>query len=107
MILKHHPQLAFEPLQVQDAWQSQAVKELLSYLQAHSPFYQKLFKEHHIDIGNIHSIHDLSFLPTTTKADMQEHNWEFLCVESQKIREYTATSGTMGRPVTVALTEND
>lgn len=46
-------------------------------------------------------------LPTTSKSDMQQHNWEFLCVPSAQIKEYTATSGTMGSPVTIALTEND
>ncbi len=49
----------------------------------------------------------MPMLPTTTKGDMQEHNWDFLCVTSNKVKEYTATSGTMGRPVTIALTEND
>lgn len=38
---------------------------------------------------------------------MQRHNWDFLCVPQEKLREYTATSGTMGSPVTIALTEND
>lgn len=77
------------------------------YLEKNSPFYQRLFKEHNIDIRNIHSLKDIRFLPTTTKTDMQEHNWDFLCVPSIEIKEYTATSGTMGKPVTVALTGND
>jgi phenylacetate-CoA ligase len=38
---------------------------------------------------------------------MQEHNKDFQCVPNSYIKEYTATSGTMGRPVTIALTEND
>ena len=46
-------------------------------------------------------------LPTTSKSDMQEHNWAFLCVPKSEIKEYTATSGTMGHPVTIALTEHD
>lgn len=105
--MKFHPQLAFEPLKAQESWQSARLKELLVYLQERSPFYQKLFKEHHINIHNIKTIHDLEFLPTTTKTDMQEYNWEFLCVQSNDIKEYTATSGTMGKPVTIALTAND
>lgn len=105
--MKFNPQLAFEPVKVQDAWQSERLQELLTYLQQHSPFYQRLLKAHHIDIRNIHSIHDLEFLPTTSKTDMQEHNWDFLCVESNAIKEYTATSGTMGKPVTIGLTEGD
>jgi phenylacetate-CoA ligase len=102
-----HPQLAYQPLHEQDAYQSMALTKLLEYLQHHSPYYSKLFARHHIGIHNIRSIADLRFLPTTSKSDMQEHNWEFLCVAGDQVKEYTATSGTMGRPVNIALTEND
>ncbi len=101
------PQLAFEPRSKQEAWQSQALVELLQYVQAKSPFYQRLFTEHNINIANIRGVQDIGFLPTTTKSDMQEHNWDFLCVPSTDIKEYTATSGTLGKPVTIALTAND
>lgn len=105
--MKFNPHLAFEPIAEQNKWQTNALKELLSYLKNHSPYYQKVFAEHHIDIKNIHSIDDLDFLPTTDKSDIQLHNWDFLCVKSSEIKEYTATSGTLGKPVTIALTEND
>jgi len=101
------PHLAFEPLRSQNAHQADALGTLLEYLKEHSPFYKALFREHHIDIRNIKSLSDLKFIPTTSKSDMQEHNWDFLCVPDKMIKEYTATSGTMGRPVTVALTEKD
>lgn len=105
--MQYQPKLAFEPLHVQDEWQSKELKRLLQYLQAHSPYYQRIFKEHHINIDNIHGLKDMHFLPTTSKSDMQEHNWDFLCVTADKIKEYTATSGTLGKPVTIALTAND
>ncbi|OSZ81770.1 phenylacetate--CoA ligase [Chitinophagaceae bacterium IBVUCB1] len=101
------PHLAFEPRSKQEAWQSQALTALLQYVQAKSPFYQRLFAEHNINIANIKGVGDMGFLPTTTKSDMQEHNWDFLCVPSTAVKEYTATSGTLGRPVTIALTAND
>ena len=105
--MQFNPKLAFEPIAVQNAYQSEALKKLLDYVQHHSPFYKKLFAQHHIDVHNIKSVADLNFLPTTSKSEMQEHNWEFLCVQDVQIKEYTATSGTMGLPVTIALTEND
>lgn len=105
--MQFNSRLAFESLQQQDVYQLEALKRQLAYLQSNSPFYKKLFSQHHINIHNIKSLHDLNFLPTTSKSDMQEHNWEFLCVPDDHIREYTATSGTMGRPVTIALTGND
>ena len=105
--MQFQPLLAFESLAAQSAFQSEALVKLLEYLQHNSPYYKKLFAAHHINIHNIKSLHDLHFLPTTSKSDMQEHNWDFLCVTSDKVKEYTATSGTMGLPVNIALTEND
>lgn len=105
--VRFQPDLAFQPLTAQDNYQSQALQGLLAYLNSNSPFYRKLLQEHNVDINNIKGIADLPFLPTTSKSDMQEYNWDFLCVPKSYIKEYTATSGTMGRPVTIALTEND
>ncbi len=105
--MQFHPQLAFESHAAQNAYQSEALKKLLEYLQGHSPFYKRLFAQHHINIHNIRSLDDLRFLPTTSKSDVQEHNWDFLCVPDRQIKEYMATSGTMGKPVEIALTERD
>jgi len=105
--MQFNPGLARESVDVQNEWQFNALTDLLSYLQNRSSFYQKTFREHHINISNIKALSDLSFLPTTSKTDIQQHNWEFLCVESREIKEYTATSGTLGSPVTIALTQND
>jgi phenylacetate-CoA ligase len=105
--MQFRPEIAFEPLPVQDACQSEALIKLLGYLQANSPFYQKLFAAHKTDLDNIRSLQDLHLLPTTSKSDMQEHNLDFLCVPATEVKEYTATSGTMGLPVDIALTEND
>jgi phenylacetate-CoA ligase len=103
--MQFHPKLAFEQRDAQQAHQYNALKELLAYIKGHSAFYKKLLQ--HTDINSIKTIEDLQLIPTTSKADMQAHNWDFLCVPKEEIKEYTATSGTMGRPVTIALTEND
>ncbi len=102
-----HPQLAFERLENQQAHQEKALKELLQYLQANSPFYQQFFQQHNICVEEINVLQDLQKIPTTDKQAMQERNWDFLCVPKNQLREYTATSGTLGKPVTIALTEND
>lgn len=102
-----HSQLAFQPIDQQQKHQTHALKNLLHYLQAHSPFYKKLFQEQNVSIEAVNSLQDLSALPTTSKDDVQNHNWDFLCVERTQIKEYTATSGTLGKPVTIALTAND
>lgn len=43
----------------------------------------------------------------TTKEDLQRHNEAFLCVPKREIVDYVTTSGTLGDPVTFALTESD
>jgi len=87
--------------------QEQKLQELLVYLSSHSPFYKELFGKHNINIGDIKTIGDLSTLPTTTKEDLQKRNLDFLCVPAHKVAEYTSTSGTLGSPVTIALTDHD
>jgi phenylacetate-CoA ligase len=83
------------------------LQELLHYLNAHSPWYSKMFRQHRVDIGRIRNLEDLSRLPVTVKEDLQLHNDEFLCVPRNRVIEYTSTSGTLGTPVTIALTEKD
>ncbi len=90
-----------------DAYQNAALERLLAYLQANSPFYQRLFAQHGIDVASIRSTADLAAIPTTAKQDLQLHNWNFLCVPRSGIAEYCSTSGTLGRPVTIALTPRD
>ena len=87
--------------------QEQKLKDLLLYLNYNSPFYHELFAKFDVDINQIKTPEDLRLLPTTAKEDLQKRNNDFLCVEPGKIVEYTSTSGTLGSPVTIALTEND
>lgn len=79
----------------------------LHYLQARSPFYRNMFKREHIDISKIRTLEDLQYLPVTTKDDMQRQNADFICVERRQIIDYVTTSGTLGDPVTFALTASD
>lgn len=87
--------------------QEQKLQELLQYLSLRSPFYRDLFFKNDVDIATIKTLADLSKLPVTHKEDLQRRNNDFLCVNPLQIIEYTSTSGTLGSPVTIALTEND
>jgi len=88
-------------------FQEQRLAEALAYLQAHSVFYQKMFKEHHIDIAKIKKIEDLQQIPVTTKKDLQLNNNSFICVSKDDVIDYVTTSGTLGDPVTFVLTSED
>ena len=87
--------------------QEKKLQELLSYVNKNSAFYRELFAANNIRTEDIRSVNDLSVIPPTTKEDLQQRNTDFFCVGRDKIIEYTSTSGTLGSPVTVALTEKD
>ena len=87
--------------------QEEKLRDLLAYLNIFSPFYRELFANHRINIRDINTMEDLPLLPTTGKEDLQQRNNDFLCVAADRIIEYSSTSGTLGSPVTIALTEND
>ena len=95
-----------DPKKIQQ-FQEEKLQELLQYLSTHSPYYQRIFKEYHIDIKEIKTLEDLQKLPTTTKNDLQCYNDDFLCVPETAIIDYASTSGTLGRPVTFGLTDKD
>lgn len=83
------------------------MRETLRYVSEHSAFYKRLFEEHNVDIAKINTLEDLQQLPTTSKQDLQLHNSDFLCAKPTEVIDYVTTSGTLGNPVTFALTEND
>lgn len=88
-------------------YQESRLKELLQYLDTRSPFYRDLFRKSSININSIKTLEDLASIPFTTKQDLNEKNNEFICVERSKIIDYVTTSGTLGDPVTFALTQKD
>ena len=90
-----------------EEFQVAALQNHLRYIHQHSPFYQSLFEKHDINVEEIKSISDLSKIPTTSKEDLAQKNDEFVCVDREKIVEYVTTSGTLGLPITIALTRND
>jgi len=88
-------------------FQEEKLQELLKYLEANSPFYQKLFKENKIQISEIQTLEDLQKIPTTSKNDIQQNNDDFFCVPQNQIVDYSTTSGTLGDPVTFGLSDSD
>ena len=89
------------------AFQEELLKKLLQYINENSQYYQRVFKDNNIDVSGIASLEGLTKIPVTTKDQLQQYNDEFVCVPKNKIIDYVTTSGTLGEPVTFALTEND
>ncbi len=88
-------------------FQEGALSEMLRYAGANSAFYKRLFSKHSIDPGSIRHLEDLLRIPLTDKTHLQQFNEEFICVPRSRIVDYITTSGTMGDPVTVAMTDSD
>ncbi len=88
-------------------FQEAKLKTLLAYLNTNSAYYKRVFEQHDIAIADIKTLEDLAKIPTTSKDDLQQYNNDFICVPRKAIIDYVTTSGTLGEPVTFALTDND
>lgn len=101
------PELQFKSFEEIKAYQESKLRIAIRYLAENSTFYKRVFCDNNINPDSIRTIEDLQRIPVTTKTDLQLHNDDFLCVDKSKIIDYVTTSGTMGNPVTFALTNND
>ena len=101
------PEIELASQEAIKSFQEVKLQDLLGYLNLHSAYYQNVFKTHKIDVSQIKTLEDLTKIPVTTKDDLQLHNDAFLCVPQVDIIDYVTTSGTLGDPVTFALTDND
>lgn len=88
-------------------FQEEKLRTLIAYVLDKSPYYQRIFKEHQIAKDAIQTLEDLTKIPVTTKDELQRYNDDFLCVPPKKVIDYITTSGTLGDPVTFALTDKD
>lgn len=101
------PKIELATLAEIKALQERKLQQALAYVNAHSPYYQRLFAERNIDISRIKTLEDLALLPVTTKEDLQKSNDDFMCVPVTKIVDFATTSGTLGEPVTFGMTDAD
>ncbi len=97
----------YAPIATIEQQQLQQLQAVLQYVASHSTYYQRLFDTHAIDIATIQTLKDLTKIPITTKEHLQTHNEDFLCVPKSAVVDYVTTSGTLGKPVTLALTDTD
>ena len=107
MTMIRNDQIQFASPEAIRAFQEERLREELRYLGEHSRFYREMFRREGIDPRDIRTLDDLRLLPVTTKEDLQRHNDDFLCVPRREVIDYVTTSGTLGDPVTFALTEGD
>jgi len=88
--------------------QEKSLRALLSYVNAHSDFHRKRFKEAGIDPRDIKSLEDLRRLPFMVKRDFRDtYPTGMFCVPRNQVVRYHASSGTTGKPTLVGYTRND
>ena len=102
-----NPEIQFASADAIAAFQEERLREEVAYLYENSPYYRRMFDGCGMQPGDIRTADDLRHLPVTTKTDLQLHPGEFVCVPRNRIIDYVTTSGTLGDPVTFALTEED
>src|SRR5688572_66391 len=90
-----------------NAAQLNHIKQLLDYLNRHSVFYKNLFQKNGNDPQGINSLEEFQKIPFTEKDDLHRHSEDFICVPKFKLVDYVTTSGTTGKPVSLALTDKD
>ena len=85
----------------------------LDYVWKKSPFYQKKFKEHGIERGDINGLEDLHKLPFTEKDELRRSQEEHPPLGSHSaapmddVIRIHSSSGTTGVPTFVGLTRHD
>ncbi len=85
----------------------------LDYVWKKSPFYQKKFKEHGIERGDINGLEDLHKLPFTEKDDLRKSQEEHPPLGSHcaapmdDVIRIHSSSGTTGVPTFVGITRHD
>ena len=102
-----NPEIQFASASEIKAFQEAQLAVTLESLAGSSEFYKRMFAENGIRPDRIRKIEDLANIPLTSKDDLQKYNEDFICVSKDEIVDYVTTSGTLGDPVTFALTDGD
>ena len=101
------PEIELQSGEVIQKYQEEQLQKLIPYLAEHSVFYKNLFRKEKVNYLKIKRLSDLLDIPVTDKDQLQLHNNDFICIPRNKIMDYITTSGTLGDPVTFAMSDND
>jgi len=100
-------QIQFQNSESINRLQLDDLKKIVAYCGKKSPYYKRIIEETGFDWNDVNSFEDFRKLPFTSKEDLQQFNEDFLCVDRDKIADYSSTSGTLGEPIFIAMTSSD
>ena len=90
------------------ALQLQRLQQKVCEVYERVPFYKQAFDRAGIKPEDIRSLDDLRYLPFTTKIDLRDHYpFGLLAIPLEDVVRIHASSGTTGKPTTVAYSRND
>jgi phenylacetate-CoA ligase len=72
-----------------------------------SRFYRRKFKAHGVNPSQIRSLDDVTKLPFTTRAELEENFEGILSIPTTSLATIRQTSGTTGSPLTIAHSKKD
>lgn len=108
MIEYWNPQIERMPVDELEKLQEQKLKNLVSYVYNHSPFYRERFDSAGVKPEDIKSLKDLTKLPFTYKKDLRDtYPTGMFCVPNKQLVRFHVSSGTTGKPTVVGYTMND
>ena len=99
-----HGKLDFASPEAIRAEQTRLLNEHIAYCRRHSPYYRKLLSG--LPDRPL-TLESLAELPTTGKADLAEHNDEFVALPPEQISDICFTSGTTGKPCRICYSQSD
>ena len=101
------PKIELQSPEIIEKFQEKELQKLIAYLADFSPYYKNLFLREKINPTKVKVTSDLLQIPVTDKSHLQLFNDDFICVPRHKIIDYITTSGTLGDPVTFAMSDKD
>lgn len=79
-----------------EAYQEEAIKEVISHAYKNSPFYYEKLTQANIKPEDIKNLKDLEKVPFTTKEDLRQDPWARLACDKKEISLIHVSSGTTG-----------
>ena len=99
-----HGKLDFAAPEVIRAEQTRLLNEHVAYCRRNSSYYRNLLRG--VPEKPL-TLESLAELPLTGKADLAEHNDEFVAVPREGVADISYTSGTTGKPCRICYSMND
>ena len=88
--------------------QAKRLHDIVAWVYARVPFYQKKFKEAGITPDDIQTLDDLKRLPFTTKQDLRdEYPFGIFAIPLEEVVRIHASSGTTGKPTVGGYSRKD